>query len=75
MDKKELQQLSPPISIEKIDIFRDGGSIGVEIIDSSGLKFIFSVDGRISSNTLDYLYINAFHPTREGAKLIPRGGK
>jgi hypothetical protein len=75
MEYQEFLNITPPITIEKIDIFRDGGSIGVELIDSVGERFVFSVDGRLGSDTLDRVYINAYHPNLDNAKLIPQGGK
>ena len=75
MEKEGFPELTIPITIGKIDIYRDGGSIGVRLIDAAGVKFEFCVDGRRGSNTIDRLYINAYYPKREGAKLISRGAK
>ena len=75
MVKEGFPELTLPITIGKIDIYRDGGSIGVRLIDAAGVKFEFCVDGRRMGNTVDRLYINAYYPNREGAKLISRGAK
>jgi hypothetical protein len=75
MEHQESLYFTPPITIKKIDIFRDGGSIGVELIDSMETRFVFGVDGRLGSDTLDRIYVNAYHPSMNGAKLIPQGGK
>ena len=75
MTQQELQKLTPPITIEKIDIFRDGGSIGVGLSDSTGVRYEFCIDGRISSHTLDRVYGNAFYPGMEDATMVPQGGR
>lgn len=75
MENQEFLKISPPITIEKIDLFRDGGSIGVGLLDSSDIRYVFCIDGRIGSYTLDHVYINSFHPNVINAKLIPQGGK
>ena len=75
MENQEFLRITPPIEIEKIEIFRDGGSIGVDLMDSIDIRYLFCIDGRASSHTLDHVYINAFHPNREDAKLIRQGGK
>lgn len=73
MIKQVLPQLIVPTTISRIEMYRDGGSIGVELLDSCGTKFELCVDGRLGTNTLDRLYVNARHPSIDRAELIPRG--
>lgn len=56
-------------------MFRDGGTIGIEFIDSRGTEHELCVDGRVGTHTPNRLYVNARHPVLQPAKFVPRGSK
>jgi hypothetical protein len=66
-------QLKEPITIKRIDIYRDGGSIGVMLVDAVGQELPFCLDGGARSETRDSLYIGSARPVRDPANLIPKG--
>jgi hypothetical protein len=68
-------EVMPPITIEFIDIYRDGGSIPIVILDSKGTEIRLRVDGVLGSKTRDRLYINALAPDRQREQLVPRGAE
>jgi hypothetical protein len=75
MDNLEFLSFKEPITIEWIDIYRDGGSIGVLLVDAKGQGLSFHVDGAFGSPTRDRLFINSSSPSHKPAELIPKGDK
>ena len=58
--------------IEKMHVWQDGGSIGVEMTaENSHLKFCF--DGRLGTETPCRLYVGSAHPKHRGARLLGLG--
>lgn len=73
MDNLESISLKEPITIKRIDIYRDGGSIGVVLVGAEGQELSFCLDGGRKSKTRDRLYIGPSRPVRDPANLIPKG--
>ncbi len=69
--------LTAPIKILWIDMARDGGTIGVTLLDSKGVNFEFCFDGRmqtVEDYTPPHVFLKAIHPSLEGALAVPVGG-
>ena len=72
MAEPNIKNLSAPVLIRRIEIFRDGGTTGIELEGSSGGRFLCAVDGSVSRKTRDRIYTGAFYPG-QGSILIQRG--
>lgn len=66
--------LREPVSILSSDAYRDGGTVSFTITDASATKLAACMDGRLSSATRTSLYLDASHPSQEGALRLPTGG-
>ena len=62
--------LSPPISIEKVVMYRDGGTIGIELKDINNKTISFCIDSRFGSKTRGKIYIGSTHPTHKNTKIV-----
>lgn len=73
--------LRPPINIDEIIYYRDGGTIGVVLKDSSSQTFMFCLDGRIQIQDPGveiephHVYIGATHPGHQGAEQLSLYGE
>jgi hypothetical protein len=67
-----VENLLAPVVIRRIEIFRDGGTTGIELEGSSGRRFLCAVDGSVCRSTRDRIYTGAFYPGQEST-LIQRG--
>ncbi|MCM8814242.1 MAG: hypothetical protein NC924_09995 [Candidatus Omnitrophica bacterium] len=61
--------LQPPFSIAEIRHYRDGGTIGAIIKDTTGSTFSFCIDRRIDRPAA-ILYWGALYPTAASAQII-----
>jgi len=73
--------LETPITVEDIQFYEDGGTIGVIIKDKNDKKFMFCLDGRMQEIKFGetpkptHVYVGAVYPETKGAQSIPIGGK
>lgn len=72
---KTIEGLRAPLSLLRVDRYRDGGTISFVLRDGAGTELQACVDGRDVSTTRGCFYVNASHPTQQGALLLPTGGK
>ena len=57
------------LSLEEIACYKDGGTIGLRLIDANGKKLALSLDRRINSPTHGSMYHGAMHPDEADARL------
>lgn len=62
-----------PIEITRIDIFRDGGTLGIALKDAAGAEVEFCLDGSIRRQTRDRFYWGTFYPDDNSGQLVARG--
>ena len=62
-----------PIEITRIDIFRDGGTVGVALKDAVGAEVELCLDGSIRRQTRDRFYWGIFYPGDNSGQLVARG--
>ena len=62
-----------PIEITRIDIFRDGGTVGVALKDAVGAEVELCLDGSIRRQTRDRFYWGTFYPDDNSSQLVARG--
>lgn len=80
----EVLHLAYPVRVIECDTYRDGGTLGVKVIDKWGRRFSFAVDGRMRSAEVRrdlrgdsafiaarHIYVGAAHPNKKGAREIP----
>ena len=76
--------LVPPVRVAAADIYRDGGTIGVRLVDSVGRMLLFCINQRLQWNrpepaerdtTIGRLFVGARYPTKKVAALVPAGGR
>ncbi len=67
--------LSGPVRMIDVLYYRDGGTTGF-IVEVNGIEERFCLDGRVESisGPQRHVYLNATHPSQDGAKEIPIGG-
>lgn len=58
-----------PITITKVDMYRDGGTVMVEGVSKGGDDFVLCFDARMSSATLSRIYYGVSHPSQGGTML------
>jgi len=63
-----------PVTVGETGIYRDGGTLFVVFTDAKGCAYQISLDRRMAGGT-QCLYVNAKHPTHEGAKQLDTGGE
>ena len=54
-------QLKAPITLVKLDVWRDGGSLGFVIRDAIDTNLSFMVDGKIGSSTRGHFFLYTEH--------------
>ena len=70
----KISALAKPISILKIDVFRDGGTIGIHLLGNDGGQFLCAVDNANRSTTQKRLYTGDFYPST-GSKFLQKGSQ
>jgi hypothetical protein len=69
----------PPVEVSEIVAYRDGGTIGMQMVDRLGSELPLCLDGRVkggrNAKKPFQLYLGARHPTHPHARAIPVGGK
>jgi hypothetical protein len=76
-ERTEKQQDSveqPPMKLDELIVWRDGGSLGFKMSDASGRQIAFCVDGRASSPTCNHFFLNVPHPAQQGGRKLDLGG-
>ncbi len=68
-------KLDEPINVKTLYVWRDGGSLGFVVNDSTGKNISFMVDGRIKSTTIGYVFLNTTHTSRAKGIMLPLFGK
>ena len=76
--KKGTVTLTPPVTVEQVSLYRDGGTIGVRLKDESGTRLDFCLDHRIRS-TFEagkpyHMFVGGLHPGTLNATQVPVGG-
>jgi hypothetical protein len=66
--------LRPPITLEELSVWRDGGSLGFKLSDAHHHHVTFCVDGKAGSPTAGYFFLNVTHATQKGGRKLPLGG-
>jgi hypothetical protein len=69
-----LAALQPPIKLDELLVWRDGGSLGFKLSDAARHHVAFCVDGRIGSTTVGYFFLNVTHPTQDNGQKLDLGG-
>ena len=71
--------LVPPIEISEIMVYRDGGTIGMQLVDRLGSVLSLCLDGRLRSardaKKPYKLYLGARHPSDPRGRAVQVGGK
>ena len=70
----KISALAKPISILRIDVFRDGGTIGIHLLGNEGGQFLCAVDNARKSSTPNRMYTGDFYPST-GSKLLQKGSQ
>ena len=65
--------LQPPINLNELLVWRDGGSLGFKLSDAARRHVTFSVDGRVGSSTVGYFFLNVTHPTQNNGRKLDLG--
>lgn len=73
------------LRVEDVQMFRDGGTIGIKVANDLGEELIFCLDGRMKSQSFwdklskhkeeRQVFLNVMHPSVGGAQAIPIGGQ
>ena len=71
--KNTIHALVFPIEITRVEIFRDGGTVGIALKDAVGNEVEFCLDGSIRRNTRDRFYWGTFYPDDDSGQLVARG--
>jgi len=71
---QKIKALAKPISILKIDVFRDGGTIGIHLLGNGGGQFLCAVDNAKRSSTPKRLFTGDFYPST-GSKFLKKGSR
>ena len=73
----DVLKIADPVRIAQTFAWKDGGSIGIELIDAKDTKHLFCMDGRFlptkespDEKGTRNLFIGAIHPTKPGAKMV-----
>lgn len=73
MIEKAVHALVFPIEIKRIEIFRDGGTVGIALKDAVDAEVELCLDGSILRNTRDRFYWGTFYPDDNSGQLVARG--
>ena len=65
--------LRPPINLNELHVWRDGGSLGFKLSDADQHHISFCVDGKIGSPTAGYFFLGVTHATQNGAQKLDLG--
>jgi hypothetical protein len=71
MNAPKASNLIPPFKIIDLEIYRDGGSIIMELEDNQGTSFSHRFDGRLGTPTPDRLYLNLRSPVPTWGSWFP----
>ena len=66
--------LQPPMKLDELIVWRDGGSLGFRLSDASGQHLTFCVDHKIKSPTAGNFFFNVTHADQEGGQKLDLGG-
>jgi len=66
--------LQPPIKLDELLVWRDGGSLGFKLSDAAQRHVAFCVDGRFGSSTRGCFFLNVTHATQNGGRRLDLGG-
>jgi hypothetical protein len=65
--------LQPPVKLDELHVWRDGGSLGFKLSDAARHQVAFCVDGQIKSPTAGYFFLNVTHATQNGGQKLDLG--
>ena len=72
----QLLDLEPPLRLDEIDRYWDGGSVGGRFVDARGETLRFSYSAWMSDEAApERLYLGAEHFRRPEARLVPAGAE
>jgi hypothetical protein len=69
----DVPYLAPPVRILAIEGYRDGGTIGFELMGSNGVTLAGGFDGRMDHGRAKLprlLFVGAKHPSMPGARML-----
>ena len=70
--------LHPPVAIEDVSAYRDGGTVAVRLKDRDGVILELCLDGRLrpqrEARKPYHLFLGGRHPTDPRARQVPVGG-
>ena len=65
--------LEPPITLDELHVWRDGGSLGFKLSDAKHHQLAFCIDGRAGSSTRGYFFLNVTHANQNGGQKLDLG--
>jgi hypothetical protein len=65
--------LRPPIKLDELLVWRDGGTLGFKLSDAGGRHVAFCVDRKIKSPIAGHFFLNVTHADQKGGERIDLG--